>query len=348
MWTTVQSPSPESSSTWHPCTGDKERVTTSGGVPTMALLPSTARSATAGAAIPATIAATSPADAMARRTHGERHVIEATIPAEIVCTRPRTRPRTIAVGPGRRMATPTVSTGGDATATGSSVANRVASAVGTLFPWRAVVAPWLVSRLLCAAIIVGARSWPFDAGLRFRGFQIWDGVWYTAIARDGYGALPVGNLQTRWPFFPLVPGIMRGLARSGPGRPGLDDPGQPAGAARRVRRRLPHRAAPRIAPRRLARGLGARGVPGVVRLHDDLPVGDLPRGDGVGVHLRRGPPGPRRRGHRGRRHARAPERHPPRDRDRDRAPFVAADRTRVRSRGPRRGRVVRMAVGPDR
>lgn len=118
------------------------------------------------------------------------------------------------------MVTPTVTTGGDATATGPSVASRIASAVGTLLPWHAVVLPWLVSRLLCAAIIVGARSWPFDSGLRFRGFQIWDGVWYTAIARDGYGALPVGNLQTRWPFFPLVPGIMRGLGDLGLGDQG--------------------------------------------------------------------------------------------------------------------------------
>jgi hypothetical protein len=86
-----------------------------------------------------------------------------------------------------------------------------------LFPWRAVVLPWLVSRLLCAAVIVAATSWPFDGGLKFRGFQMWDGVWYTAIARDGYGVLPIGDLQTRWPFFPLLPGIMRGFGEIGLG-----------------------------------------------------------------------------------------------------------------------------------
>jgi hypothetical protein len=85
-----------------------------------------------------------------------------------------------------------------------------------LFPWRAVVLPWLVSRLLCAAVIVAATSWPFDR-IEFRGFQIWDGVWYTAIARDGYGVLPVDGLQTRWPFFPLLPGIMRGFGELGLG-----------------------------------------------------------------------------------------------------------------------------------
>src|SRR5262245_56043291 len=85
-----------------------------------------------------------------------------------------------------------------------------------LFPWRSVVLPWLASRLLSAGVIIGATSWPFDR-IRFGGFQIWDGVWYTAIARDGYGVLPVGDLQTRWPFFPLLPEVMSGLDTVGLG-----------------------------------------------------------------------------------------------------------------------------------
>ncbi|MEX2253876.1 MAG: glycosyltransferase family 39 protein [Acidimicrobiia bacterium] len=89
--------------------------------------------------------------------------------------------------------------------------------VGELVPWRAVVVPWLVSRLVCAGVILGAASWPFDAGLEFRGFQIWDGAFYTSIARGGYGALPMGDLQTRFPFFPLMPGLMRGLREIGLG-----------------------------------------------------------------------------------------------------------------------------------
>lgn len=95
--------------------------------------------------------------------------------------------------------------------------SRVVGALGALFPWREVIVPWLVSRVLCAAVIIASTSWPFDDGLQLRGFQIWDGVWYTAIARDGYGALPVGDLQTRWPFFPLLPGVMAGLDRIGLG-----------------------------------------------------------------------------------------------------------------------------------
>ena len=86
---------------------------------------------------------------------------------------------------------------------------RALAGTRSLFPWRAVVLPWLASRVVCAAVIVGAASWPFGEGVKLRGFQVWDGVWYTAIARDGYGALPVGNLQTRWPFFPLLPGILQ-------------------------------------------------------------------------------------------------------------------------------------------
>ncbi|HEY8215826.1 MAG TPA: glycosyltransferase family 39 protein [Acidimicrobiia bacterium] len=94
---------------------------------------------------------------------------------------------------------------------------RTVSGLQALFPWRPVVLPWLVSRALCAGVIMCATSWPFGDGLRFWGFQRWDGVWYTAIARDGYGALPVGDLQTRWPFFPLLPGLMHGFGEIGIG-----------------------------------------------------------------------------------------------------------------------------------
>jgi hypothetical protein len=94
---------------------------------------------------------------------------------------------------------------------------RTAAALRAAFPWRAVLVPWLASRALCAAVIVAAASWPFRNGLLFRGFQMWDGLWYTGIARQGYGALPVGNAETRWPFFPLLPGIMRGFDEIGVG-----------------------------------------------------------------------------------------------------------------------------------
>lgn len=110
------------------------------------------------------------------------------------------------------MTTETVAATSTATSGGGFV-----RAVRAIFPWRSVVVPWLVSRLLSAGVIIGAASWPFDRGLRFSGFQIWDGLWYTLIARDGYGALPVGDLQTRWPFFPLLPELMSGLDTLGLG-----------------------------------------------------------------------------------------------------------------------------------
>src|SRR5204863_7151774 len=47
------------------------------------------------------------------------------------------------------------------------------------------------------------------------GFIQLDGVWYTSIARAGYGILPIGDVQTRWPFFPLLPGLLRGFHELG-------------------------------------------------------------------------------------------------------------------------------------
>lgn len=83
------------------------------------------------------------------------------------------------------------------------------------FPWREVLVPWLVSRVLAAAAITGAASWPFSSGLDTGGFRLWDGSWYTAIANFGYGEPPVGGEETRWPFFPLVSGIMRAFSDVG-------------------------------------------------------------------------------------------------------------------------------------
>jgi len=111
------------------------------------------------------------------------------------------------------MVTPTVASESGPRA----LATRASRALRALFPWREVVLPWLVSRALCAGVIVAATSWPFRDGVQLRGFQMWDGVWYTAIARQGYGALPAGDLQTRWPFFPLLPAIMRGFGELGIG-----------------------------------------------------------------------------------------------------------------------------------
>ena len=79
-----------------------------------------------------------------------------------------------------------------------------------LLPWRDVVVPWLVSRVYSVALIVGLASIG-HSGVRATGFAKWDGQWYLAIARFGYGPEPVEGVQTRWPFFPGFPGLIHGI-----------------------------------------------------------------------------------------------------------------------------------------
>ena len=79
-----------------------------------------------------------------------------------------------------------------------------------LLPWREVVVPWLVSRIYSVVLIVGMASIGHD-GIRATGFAKWDGQWYLAIARFGYGPEPVEGVQTRWPFFPGFPGLIHGI-----------------------------------------------------------------------------------------------------------------------------------------
>ena len=98
---------------------------------------------------------------------------------------------------------------------------RVRDLVGALFPWREVVVPWMVSRLISATLIVATAP----AGRAARGagaFSGWDGVWYLLIARSGYGHPPLRAVQTRWPFFPVLPGVISVLRTLDfPGRSGV-------------------------------------------------------------------------------------------------------------------------------
>jgi hypothetical protein len=43
----------------------------------------------------------------------------------------------------------------------------------------------------------------------YAGFAKWDGAWYTAIARDGYFRDAIPGQESPWPFFPLLPGLVR-------------------------------------------------------------------------------------------------------------------------------------------
>jgi MYXO-CTERM domain-containing protein len=83
-----------------------------------------------------------------------------------------------------------------------------------LLPWREVVLPWLVSRVYSIALIVGAASIG-RGGIHASGFAKWDGQWYLAIARFGYGPEPVEGVQTRWPFFPGFPAVIRAIREVG-------------------------------------------------------------------------------------------------------------------------------------
>jgi hypothetical protein len=95
-------------------------------------------------------------------------------------------------------------------------ATRASRALGRLplLPWREVVLPWLVSRLYSVLLIVGASS--IGSGhIRATGFAKWDGQWYLAIARFGYGPSPVEGVQTRWPFFPGFAAVIRAIREIG-------------------------------------------------------------------------------------------------------------------------------------
>ncbi len=82
-------------------------------------------------------------------------------------------------------------------------------------PFGPVVVPWLVSRVLATgALIVGGSASPDR--LTAAWLTSWDGAWYLRIAQFGYGPPPVSpSAQTPWPFFPLLPGVVRALDELG-------------------------------------------------------------------------------------------------------------------------------------
>jgi len=82
-----------------------------------------------------------------------------------------------------------------------------------LFPLRAVVLPFVVSRLIADALILAmALARPAATIIpetpEFGGFAKWDGGWYVEIAKLGYARDYVPGVQSPWPFFPLLPWIM--------------------------------------------------------------------------------------------------------------------------------------------
>jgi len=79
-----------------------------------------------------------------------------------------------------------------------------------LFPWRGVVAPWLLSRVLSIVVLLAAVNDPARGSRFVQMATRWDGAFYLDIARNGYG--PVDVPFPKWPFFPLLPGLIRALS----------------------------------------------------------------------------------------------------------------------------------------
>src|SRR5829696_6137017 len=89
-------------------------------------------------------------------------------------------------------------------------ASGAAAGVARLFPWRGVVAPWLLSRVVSIVVLLAAVNDP-SRGSRFEQVATrWDGACYLDIARNGYG--PVDIPFPKWPFFPLLPGLIRAFS----------------------------------------------------------------------------------------------------------------------------------------
>jgi len=91
-----------------------------------------------------------------------------------------------------------------------TVAERELTARRSWLPWSGVVAPWLVSRVVSIAVLLAAVNDP-ARGSRFEQVATrWDGAFYLDVARHGYG--PVDVPFPKWPFFPLLPGLIRVLS----------------------------------------------------------------------------------------------------------------------------------------
>jgi len=80
---------------------------------------------------------------------------------------------------------------------------------------RDVLAPFFVSRAVSDALLIamGMLRTPTNV---VSGFTAWDGHWYRAIALHGYVVPPhTHHHQTPWPFFPLLPEVLRAVSSAG-------------------------------------------------------------------------------------------------------------------------------------
>jgi hypothetical protein len=81
-----------------------------------------------------------------------------------------------------------------------------------LFPFRPVVLPWLLARLLLVPLLVlsGPGSRPVPGEL-----ITMDGQWFRLIALDWYDQPYVSGNWSEYPFFPLFPALGGGLMKAG-------------------------------------------------------------------------------------------------------------------------------------
>jgi hypothetical protein len=100
--------------------------------------------------------------------------------------------------------------GGPVAVAERDVTPGLAARAAHLLPWRGVVAPWLVSRVVSVAVLLAAVNDPVRGSRFVQVATRWDGAFYLDIARNGYG--PVDVQFPKWPFFPLLPGLIRALS----------------------------------------------------------------------------------------------------------------------------------------
>src|SRR5262249_2206826 len=97
--------------------------------------------------------------------------------------------------------------------TGSAVATTRGRGAGTPGAvTRDVVTAFVASRAIADSFIAIAALASGGDVLR-HGFGAWDGRWYAGIARLGYGVHFHNPHQAAWPFFPLLPALLRVAAR---------------------------------------------------------------------------------------------------------------------------------------
>jgi hypothetical protein len=83
------------------------------------------------------------------------------------------------------------------------------ASMASVVPWSGVVAPWLLSRLVAVTVLLIGVDDPARGSRFVQLVTRWDGAFYFDIARNGYG--PVDLPFPKWPFFPLLPGLIRAL-----------------------------------------------------------------------------------------------------------------------------------------